>query len=86
LREEGFGGPVVLIGRQAGAPFGRPPLSKPYLRSEADPTSWSVGPPGWYDANDVELRTDAVAAVDPAAHRLVLGSGQDLAYQRSLMQ
>ena len=34
LREEGFPGPVVLIGREPGVPFGRPPLSKTYLRSE----------------------------------------------------
>jgi 3-phenylpropionate/trans-cinnamate dioxygenase ferredoxin reductase subunit len=34
LREEGFSGPVVIISREPGIPFGRPPLSKTYLRSE----------------------------------------------------
>ena len=28
FRDEGFGGPVVIIGREPGIPFGRPPLSK----------------------------------------------------------
>jgi 3-phenylpropionate/trans-cinnamate dioxygenase ferredoxin reductase component len=85
LRDEGFGGPVVLISREPGVPFGGPPLSKTYLRSEEDLEGWYVRPPGWYDANDVELRTDSVVAVDPAAHLLVLGSGGELEYQQLLI-
>src|SRR5262249_2531781 len=64
LREEGFRGPVVLISREPGVPFGRPPLSKTYLRSEEDLGDWYVRPPGWYAAHDVELRREAVVAVD----------------------
>jgi 3-phenylpropionate/trans-cinnamate dioxygenase ferredoxin reductase component len=41
LREEGFRGPVVLISREPGVPFGRPPLSKTYLRSEEDLGDWA---------------------------------------------
>ena len=44
LREEGFPGPVVLISREPGVPFGRPPLSKTYLRSEEDLGAWYVRP------------------------------------------
>ena len=44
LREEGFPGPVVLISREPGIPFGRPPLSKTYLRSEEDLDAWYVRP------------------------------------------
>jgi heterodisulfide reductase subunit A-like polyferredoxin len=42
LREEGFGGPVVLISREPEIPFGRPPLSKTYLRSEEGLEDWYV--------------------------------------------
>ena len=59
LREEGFRGPVVLISREPGVPFGRPPLSKTYLRSEEDLDGWYVRPPGWYAAHDVELRSES---------------------------
>ena len=45
LREEGFAGPVVLLGREPGVPFGRPPLSKTYLRSEEDSTAVMSGLP-----------------------------------------
>jgi 3-phenylpropionate/trans-cinnamate dioxygenase ferredoxin reductase subunit len=85
LREEGFGGPVVLISREPEIPFGRPPLSKTYLRSEEGLDDWYVRSAGWYEANDVELRTDSVVAVDPAAHQLALGSGRDLEYHKLLI-
>ena len=42
LREEGYRDRVTLIGREPGVPFGRPPLSKTYLRSEEDLTGWYV--------------------------------------------
>ena len=85
LRDEGFAGPVVLVSREPGIPFGRPPLSKTYLRSEEDLDGWYVRPAGWYDAHDVELRTDSVVAVDPAAHTLALGSGRELGYRKLLL-
>src|SRR5215470_18892689 len=77
LRDEGFTGPVVLIGREPGVPFGRPPLSKTYLRSEEDLDGWYVRPAGWYADHAVELRRGTVAAVDPAARTLTLDSGEE---------
>ena len=44
LRDEGFEGRLVLIGREPGLPFGRPPLSKTYLRSEEPLEDWYVRP------------------------------------------
>ena len=86
LREEGFPGPVVLISREPGVPFGRPPLSKTYLRSEEDLDGWYVRPAGWYADHDVELRSGAaVVAVDPAAHTVTLNSGEELGYQKVLI-
>ena len=85
LREEGFPGPVVLISREPGIPFGRPPLSKTYLRSEEDLSGWYVRPAGWYADHDVELRSSAVAAVEPNAHTITLDSGEELGYQKVLV-
>ena len=36
LREEGFDGRLVLIGEEPVRPYERPPLSKEYLRGEAE--------------------------------------------------
>jgi 3-phenylpropionate/trans-cinnamate dioxygenase ferredoxin reductase subunit len=81
LREEGFAGRVVLIGDEPGVPFGRPPLSKTYLRSEEDLHAWYVKWAEWYDANDVERRTDAsVRHVDTDAQVVLLDGGEQVAY------
>ena len=85
LREEDFPGPVVLIGREPGVPFGRPPLSKTYLRSEEDLDGWYVRPAGWYAEHDVELRSGVAVAVDPAAHTVTLAAGQALRYEKVLI-
>src|ERR1700722_8573538 len=85
LREEGFTGPVTLVGREPGVPFGRPPLSKTYLRSEEELDGWYVRPASWYDEHDIERLTAEVTGIDAAAHTLALGSGQDLEYRRLLL-
>jgi 3-phenylpropionate/trans-cinnamate dioxygenase ferredoxin reductase subunit len=86
LRDEGFRGRLVVLSQEPGVPFGRPPLSKTYLRSEEDLKGWYVRPAGWYQENDVELRTDSRAvAVDTAAHIVVLDSGRELGYQQLLI-
>ena len=86
LREEGFKGPVVVINRDPGIPFGRPPLSKTYLRSEEDLEGWYVKPADWFEAHQVDVHADAtVAAIHAAAHRMVLDSGRELEYEKVLI-
>jgi 3-phenylpropionate/trans-cinnamate dioxygenase ferredoxin reductase component len=85
LREEGFAGPVVIVSREAGVPFGRPPLTKTYLRSEEDLEGWYVRPAGWYAEHGVDIRRASVAGIDPAAHTVVLGSGEEVSYQKVLI-
>jgi len=85
LREEGFRGRVALIGGEPGVPFGRPPLSKTYLRSEADLAGWFVKPPGWYEEHDIELISGSVTAVDAGRHNVVLEMGREVEYQKLLV-
>jgi len=86
LREDGFTGPLVLISREPGVPFGRPPLSKTFLRSEEDLAAWYVRPASWYEQHDVEHRSGSAAVgVDPAAHTLTLDSGEELDYRKLLI-
>jgi len=85
LREEGFTGPVVIVGPEPGVPFGRPPLSKTYLRSAEDLDGWYVRPAGWYAEHGVDIRRASVAGVDPAAHTVVLDSGEEISYQKALI-
>jgi Pyridine nucleotide-disulphide oxidoreductase len=86
LREEGFRDTVTMIGPEPGVPFGRPPLSKTYLRSEEDLADWYVRPASWYEQHDVDrLDGSAVAVIDTAAHTVLLGSGQKLPYRKVLI-
>jgi len=85
LRDEGFAGPVVIVGPEPGVPFGRPPLSKTYLRSAEDLDGWYVRPAGWYAEHGVDIRRASVARVDPAAHTVVLDSGEEISYQKALI-
>ena len=86
LREGGFGGRITLIGAEPGLPFGRPPLSKTYLRSEENLTGWYVRPEGWYSTNDVERRTETpVHRVDTAAQEVLLRGGERVGYDRLVL-
>jgi len=85
LRDEGFAGQIMIISPEPEVPFGRPPLSKTYLRSEEDLRDWYVRPAGWYEAHDVTIVRSSVAAVDAAAHTLVLDSGREQKYQKVLI-
>src|SRR5256886_15713156 len=55
LREEGWRGRIVLLGAEPGIPFGRPPLSKTYLRGEKALNAWSVKSAEWCGSIDVRL-------------------------------
>ena len=48
LREEGFDGRLVLLGAEAERPYERPPLSKDYLRGEAERDGAYVHAAGFY--------------------------------------
>src|SRR3954447_2306089 len=85
LRAEGFDGRVVLIGEEGERPYERPPLSKEYLRGERSEKPY-VHDGGFYDAQDIELRTATrVEAIHPAESRLTLDGGEELRFDRLLI-
>jgi 3-phenylpropionate/trans-cinnamate dioxygenase ferredoxin reductase subunit len=74
LREQGFGGSIVLVTREQDPPYHRPPLTKGYLQGREDRPSTLIHPEPWYPEHDVELRTRTpVMALDPAARTAKLG-------------
>ena len=86
LREEGYRERVVLLADEPEAPFGRPPLSKTYLRGEEDLTAWMVKPPSWYEENNVERLNARVEAIDTQAREVVLEeSRKRIAFDQVLM-
>ncbi len=87
LREEGFDGRVVLLGAEPERPYERPPLSKDYLRGEAERASvYLQEDAGWYAEHDVELRTSTpVASLDVGGRAVVLDGGERIAYDALLL-
>ena len=74
LREQGFGGSILLVTREMDAPYHRPPLTKGYLRGDEDRPATLVHPAGWYAEHDVEVRTRTpVMDMDAAAKTAKLG-------------
>jgi 3-phenylpropionate/trans-cinnamate dioxygenase ferredoxin reductase subunit len=83
LREEGWQGHILLLGAEPGIPFGRPPLSKTYLRGEEDLSAWYVKPQDWYDNHDIELRTGGeVQLVDAPRKQLRLVTGETVDFDK----
>jgi 3-phenylpropionate/trans-cinnamate dioxygenase ferredoxin reductase subunit len=86
LRAEGFDGRLILLGDEPERPYDRPPLSKAYLRGEADRDTLYLHDEGFYAAHDIELHTSApVSAIDPARRRLDLAFGEPIRYDRLLL-
>ncbi|MER0484682.1 FAD-dependent oxidoreductase [Streptomyces sp. Edi2] len=86
LREEGFDGPIVLLGDEAERPYERPPLSKGYLLGKDERDTVYVHPSQWYAEQDIDLRLGAtVTAIDPRAHEVTLADGGRIDYAKLLL-
>ncbi|MFO6446601.1 NAD(P)/FAD-dependent oxidoreductase [Erythrobacter sp. NE805] len=81
LRQHGFDGSVLMIGRDDAPPYERPPLSKEYLAGDKGFERIMIRPEKFWAEKDIALRLGAaVTAIDPAAHTLTLGDGGLVSY------
>src|SRR5215218_5782208 len=86
LREEGFDGRLVLLGAEPERPYERPPLSKEYLRGEAEREQAYVHRTSFYAEQEVELRVSELAVdLDPGRKELTLDGDERLAYDGLLL-
>lgn len=82
LRQQGFEGSVLMVGREPEPPYERPPLSKEYLAREKEFERLYIRPPQFWADKDVGLRlSTSVTAVDPQAKTATLSDGSTVAYQ-----
>jgi NADPH-dependent 2,4-dienoyl-CoA reductase/sulfur reductase-like enzyme len=81
LRDQGYAGPVTLVGAEPHLPYERPPLSKGYLAGKDAFDDAIVHPEAWYTDHDVTLRRNTeVVAVHPADSAVELSGGERLEY------
>ncbi|MDQ3851050.1 MAG: FAD-dependent oxidoreductase [Actinomycetota bacterium] len=86
LREDGFSGTILLVGREPDPPYNRPPASKDYLAGRTTRDDALYHPFDWYAEHDVELLTRvSVMQLDPAAHEATLSTRETVAFGQALL-
>jgi len=71
LRQYGHAGPVTLVGEEPIPPYQRPPLSKAWLKGEADAESLALRPLSFYADNDIQFHPNTRAVRIHRADQLV---------------
>lgn len=86
LRQYGHDGPILLVGEEPAPPYQRPPLSKAWLKGEADLEALLLRPESFYAEQGIELRTGLTATViDAAAKTVTFADGSVEAYDALIL-
>jgi len=81
LRQHGFEGSILMIGRDSEPPYERPPLSKEYLAGEKPFERILIRPPAFWAERGIELMLETnVSKLDPAAKELTVTGGETVSY------
>lgn len=81
LRQLGFAGSILMIGRDSEPPYERPPLSKDYLAGEKAFERILIRPTAFWTERQIELMLETnVSKVDPAARTLTVTGGVGVSY------
>ncbi|MES2862243.1 MAG: FAD-dependent oxidoreductase [Pseudomonadota bacterium] len=76
LRVSGFEGEIILMGEEPAAPYQRPPLSKAWLKGEADLDSLLLRPDAYYVEHNIVLRTGVTAlSIDREGRTVAFSDG-----------
>jgi 3-phenylpropionate/trans-cinnamate dioxygenase ferredoxin reductase subunit len=81
LRQYGHTGPITLVGDEPIPPYQRPPLSKAWLKGEADADSLALKPLEFYTEANIDFRPNVKAVkLERAARKVKLSDGSELTY------
>ena len=83
LRQQRYGGRIVMVGSETDPPYHRPPLSKKF--ADDDDVQW-LKPESFYFENDIDLRLgDPVVRVDRDVRTITTVSGCVLPYSKLVL-
>jgi 3-phenylpropionate/trans-cinnamate dioxygenase ferredoxin reductase subunit len=86
LRQYGHEGPITLVGEEPIPPYQRPPLSKAWLKGEADADSLALKPLEFYAEANIDFRPSTTATrIDRSAKTVTLSDGATLAYDALIL-
>ncbi|MEZ2328202.1 NAD(P)/FAD-dependent oxidoreductase [Mesorhizobium sp. RCC_202] len=85
LREEGYDGPVILIGDEQELPYHKPPLSKTFIKDAAAKPQPLRGE-AFYTGSSIDFRPGTrIDSIDARAGRLDVAGGSPLAFDRLIL-
>jgi 3-phenylpropionate/trans-cinnamate dioxygenase ferredoxin reductase subunit len=85
-RDAGADGEVVLISADEHLPYNRPPLSKEFLRGEAEEADLPLEDEDFYGSNHIDVRLGTTAAsLDLARQAVTLVGGETLGYSSCVL-
>jgi len=85
LRDEGYEGPVVLIGDEKELPYHKPPLSKTFIK-DAEAKPQPLRGEAFYTGNNIDYRPGVrIESIDARAGRLDIAGGGKLAFDRLIL-
>jgi 3-phenylpropionate/trans-cinnamate dioxygenase ferredoxin reductase subunit len=86
LRLYGFEGPITLVGAEPIPPYQRPPLSKAWLKGEADADSLALKPVEFYAEHGIDFRPSTTAvALNRGQKTVALSDGSTLGYDALIL-
>ncbi|MCP1968503.1 NAD(P)/FAD-dependent oxidoreductase [Bradyrhizobium elkanii] len=81
LRQYGYKGPITLLGEEPIPPYHRPPLSKAWLKGEADAASLALRPLEFYAESGITFRPrERAASLNRNERTVTLSDGTHLNY------
>lgn len=85
LREEGYDGPVVLIGDEDELPYHKPPLSKTFIK-DAEAKPQPLRGEAFYTGSTIDFRPGIrIDRIDTAGRTLDIAGGGTLAFDRLIL-
>lgn len=86
LRASAFEGEIVLAGEEPAPPYQRPPLSKAWLKGEADLDSLLLRPETYYAEQNIGLRTGVTAvSISPSERSVTFSDGSAETYDALIL-
>ena len=85
LRDAGFGGRLLLVGREDRLPYDRTVLSKYTLSGQKGGEKSPLHDAAFYEANRIERVVAEVTALNPAARTVGFADGTSLRYDQALL-
>ncbi|WP_372781823.1 NAD(P)/FAD-dependent oxidoreductase [Phenylobacterium sp.] len=86
LRQYGHAGPITLVGEEPIPPYQRPPLSKAWLKGEADADSLALKPLEFYAEHHIDFRPSTRAtSINRGARSVALSDGSTVSYDALIL-